>query len=147
VLHDLLHLRADRAGVLGCRDLERDAMSEKVINVQDLRKLVRKDAPLKDRLWIEQRFEEEEAAEQAEAKHLAVAMGAPPIPQAQLVYNHTNQTVGVAIKGAKMICPLPKGYDGKGLALAVLPGERICVTHPNHSPLLIDPISGTTRRL
>ena len=122
-------------------------MSEKVINVRDLRKLIRPDASMADRRLIEMRFEEEEAAEQAEARQKAVIMGAPPIPQAQLVYNHAEGKVGVAIKGAKFIVPLPKGYDGTALALALLPGERIVVTHPNQSPLLIDPSNGTSRRL
>nr|WP_198983054.1 hypothetical protein [Herbaspirillum sp. ASV7] len=122
-------------------------MGEKVIDFKDLRKLIRPDASMADRRLIEMRFEEEAAAEQAEARQKAVIMGAPPIPQAQLVYNHAEGKVGVAIKGAKFIVPLPREYNGAGLALGLLPGERIVVTHPNHSPLLIDPSTGKSRRL
>lgn len=122
-------------------------MSEKVIDYRGLRKLIRPDASMAERRLIEMRFEEEEAAEQAEAKQKAMIMGAPPIPQAQLVYNHATGKMGVAIKGAKFIVALPKDYVGEGLALGLLPGERIVVTHPNQSPLLIDPSTGQSRRL
>jgi len=122
-------------------------MSEKLIDFKDLRKLIRPDASMKDRRLIEMRFQEEEAAEQAEAKQKAMIMGAPPLPQAQLVYDHGSNTVGVAIRGAKLICKLPKGYEGPVLSLAVLPGERIVALHPNHPPLLLEPVTGTTRRL
>lgn len=122
-------------------------MSEKVIDFRALRKLVRPDASRADRRLIEMRFEEEEADEAAEARLKTVIMGAPPIPDAQLVFNQSSQKMGVAIRGAKFICTLPDGYSGPGLSLAMLPGNRICAIHPEHSPLLIDPETGTTRRL
>jgi hypothetical protein len=122
-------------------------MSEKVIDFRALRKLVRPDASLADRRLIEMRFEEEEADEAAEARHRAATMGAPPIPEAQLVYSHASQTMGVAVRGARFVCPLPKGYEGPGLELAVIPGERLIVVHPNLPALLIQPETGTTRRL
>lgn len=122
-------------------------MSEKIIDFKDLRKLIRPDASLKDRRLIEMRFEEEEAAEQAEARQKAMIMGAPPLPEAQLVYNHGANTVGVAVRNGKFICQLPKGYESEGLSLAVMPGERIVAVHPNHPPLLVDPNTGKTRRL
>lgn len=122
-------------------------MSEKLIDYRGLRKLIRPDLNMQSRRLIEQRLEAEEAAEAAEAKQIALVMGAPPIPEAQLVYDHTNGTVGVAIRGAKLICKLPKGYEGPALSLAVLPGERIVVLHPNYPVLLLEPATGTTRRL
>jgi hypothetical protein len=93
------------------------------------------------------RLAEEYADEQAEARARGMNFGAPSIPDAQLVFNHSTQTVGVAVRGARMICPLPKGYEGGGLELAMIPGNRLIAICPGKTPLLIDPQTGTTRRL
>jgi hypothetical protein len=122
-------------------------MSEKIIDWQKMRSLVRKDASWADRKMIEQRFLEEEEAEAEEAKQRAMIMGAPPCPEAQLVYNHAQGNMGVVVRGGRFVVPLPKGYEGQGLSIAVLPGERIVALHPSHPPLLIDPQSGTSRKL
>lgn len=122
-------------------------MSEKLFDLKDLRKLIRPEASAKDRRLFEMRQEEEDAAEQAEARQRAMTLGAPPIPEAQLVYNHASATMGVAVRGAKLICPLPKGYSGPELSLAMIPGNRLIVVHPNHPALLIEPETGKTRRL
>ena len=122
-------------------------MSEKIIDVAGLRKLVNPFADVRDKQLLEMRFAEEQAAEEQEARFNALTMGAPPVPDAQLVYNHEKGTVGVAVRKAKFICNLPKGYEGKGLELAVMPGNRIIAIHPNHPPLLINPEDGTTRKL
>lgn len=102
----------------------------------------RKDARLLDR-----RFEEEDAAARAEkAFGETYTEGAPPVPGAQLVYS-PNAGVGVAIEGAKFVCPLPKNYTGPHLELALIDGGRLIVTHPDLPPLLVDPQQGTTRPL
>lgn len=102
----------------------------------------RKDARLLDR-----RFEEEEAAARAEQAYAGkFTDGAPPIPGAQLVYSH-GAGVGVAIEGAKFVCPLPKNYTGPHLELALIDRGRLIVTHPELPPLLVDPQQGTTRPL
>ena len=75
-----------------------------------------------------------------------VKYGAPDIPQAQLVYSIEKSRWGVAIKGGKYICQLPREYAGMGLELAMT-GEGIIVIHPDHPPLLINPNNGTTRPL
>lgn len=122
-------------------------MSEKLFDLKDLRKLIRPEASAKDRRLFEMRQEEEHAAEEAEARARAMTLGAPAIPDAQLVYNHPTQTMGVAIRGAKFICALPKGYGGPGLELAMIPGNRLIAICPDKPALLIDPQTGTTRRL
>jgi|SRR5580700_4867397 hypothetical protein len=122
-------------------------MSEKIIDFKDLRKLIRPDASPKLKKLFEMRLEEEAHDEAAEQKQVALQRGAPPIPEAQLVYNHASGTMGVAVRGAKLICPLPKGYGGPGLELAVIEGERLIAIQPDKPPLLIDPQTGTTRRL
>lgn len=122
-------------------------MSEKVIDPLKLLSQVRPEASAKDRRLFEMRLADEYADEQAEARARELNMGPPPIPDAQLVFNQATQTVGVAIRGARMICPLPKGYEGRGLELAVIPGNRLIAIHPDKPALLIDPQTGTTRRL
>jgi hypothetical protein len=122
-------------------------MSEKVIDPRKLLSQVRPEASAADRRLFEMRLAEEYAAEQAETHAREVNLGAPPIPDAQLVFNHATQTIGVAIRGARMICPLPKGYGGPGLELAVIPGNRLVAVQSGKPPLLIDSQTGTTRRL
>ncbi|HBO83109.1 MULTISPECIES: hypothetical protein [unclassified Cupriavidus] len=120
-------------------------MSEKIFDLKDLRKLIRPDADARDRRLFEMRQEQEAAEQLAEDRAKDVKMGPPP--DAQLVYNHPTQTMGVAIRGARRVCPLPKGYGGPGTELAMLPGNRLIVISPDKSPLEIDPQLGTTRRL
>lgn len=122
-------------------------MSEKVIDPLKLLSQVRPEASAADRRLFEMRLADEYADEQAESRARELNLGAPSIPDAQLVFNNATQTVGVAVRGARMICPLPKGYEGKGLELAMIPGGRLIAICPGQSPLLIDPQTGTTRRL
>lgn len=123
-------------------------MSEKVIDPLSLLAQVRPDASASDRRLFEMRIAEEYEAERDEQKGAArtkdVRFG--PVPEAQLVYNATNHTTGVAVRGAKFICPLPKGYGGPGCELAMVP-QGLIVVQPDKSPLLINPQTGTTRRL
>lgn len=121
-------------------------MSEKIIDFKDLRKLIRPDASMADRKLIEQRFQEEEHAQVAEDKQQSLIQGAPPIPEAQLIFSANTNSFGVAVRGGKFVCPLPKGY-GAGLELAVIDGERIIAIQPDKPTLLIEPKTGTTRRL
>jgi hypothetical protein len=123
-------------------------MSEKIIDPLGLLSQVRPDAdPHLKRLFemrLAEEFEEEQAERAAAEKTKDVRFGA--VPEAQLVYNAANHTTGVAVRGAKYICPLPRGYGGPGCELAMVP-EGLIVVQPDKSPLLIDPTNGTTRRL
>lgn len=122
-------------------------MSEKIIDPAKLLMQVRPEASARDRRLFEMRLAEEHDADRAEQRAKYATVGAPPIPDAQLVYNAMTHTTGVAIRGARRICPLPKGYGGPGCELAMLEGNRFVVVQPDRSPLLIDPDTGTTRRL
>jgi hypothetical protein len=122
-------------------------MSEKIIDIAALRKLLNPQIDNKARKLIEQRFQQEQEDEDREYAQRTMTMGAPALPDAQLVYNHEKGTVGVAVRKAKFICDLPQGYTGKGLELAVIEGNRLIAIHPDHPPLLINPADGTTRRL
>lgn len=95
---------------------------------------------------LDKRFEDEaQSAERNDEFGKRFKMGAPDLPDAQIVLGPNGP--GVAIKGARFVCQLPPGYSGQGLALNVMPGGHIVVTHPSHSPLLIDAQRGTTRPL
>ncbi|AIY40173.1 hypothetical protein LT85_1015 [Collimonas arenae] len=122
-------------------------MSDKIFNLKDLEKMLRPGADPLARKLFEQRMEEEAAEDVREAAAGGLKFGPPPVPDAQLVYSPASNKVGVAIRGAQRICELPKEYTGTGMELALIPGNRLIVTHPNHSPLLIDPQTGTTRKL
>lgn len=122
-------------------------MSEKIIDPMGLLGQVDRNADPKLKRLFEKRVEEEFEAEQAEARMKAVTAGAPPLPQAELVYCGASNLMGVAVKGFPFVCQLPKGYSGPGMELAAIEGDRLIVTHPNHPPLLICPQTGTTRRL
>lgn len=123
-------------------------MSEKVIDHLSLLSQVRPDADPHLKRLFEMRLAEEleeEALEQRHAERVKdVRFG--PVPEAQLVFDATNQRTGVAVRGAKFICPLPKGYGGPGCELAMVP-QGLIVIQPDKSSLLIDPTTGTTRRL
>lgn len=125
-------------------------MSEKVIDPMSLLAQVRKDVDPRDRRLFEMRLAEEYEAEKNEtrwANAVERSQAKPSVPQAQLVYDHANETTGVAIDGAKFVCALPKGYGGPGCELAVIPGDRLIVIQPGKPELLIDPETGKTRRL
>lgn len=122
-------------------------MSEKVIDPLRLLDEVRPDASARDRRLFELRLAEEYEGEQAEASARDLKAGPPPIPDAQIVYNATTHTTGVAVRGAKFICTLPKGYGGPGCELAMIPGNVLIVAQPDMPPLVIDPQTGKTRRL
>ena len=94
---------------------------------------------------LDKRFDEEEAAANAELSYKATFREGPP-PNAQLVFN-PGYGIGVAVKGARFVCPLPKGYQGQGLALALIDKGRLIVTHPDLPPLVIDPHGGVTTPL
>ena len=94
---------------------------------------------------LDRRFDDEERAANAERLSRETFREGPP-PDAQLVFN-PNSGVGVAVKGAPFVCNLPKGYEGKGLELAVIDRGRLIVTHPDLPALLVDPQRGTTRAL
>jgi hypothetical protein len=123
-------------------------MSEKVIDPMSLLAQVRPDAdPHLKRLFemrVAEEFEEEQAERRAAEKTKDVRFG--PVPDAQVVYNAVSHTTGVAVRGAKFICPLPKGYGGPGCELAMVP-QGLIVIQPDKQPLLINPENGTTRRL
>jgi hypothetical protein len=104
--------------------------------------------PGRDTRLLDKRFEDEHDAARAEtAISPHFREGPPPIPDAQIVVNMAKGTTGVAVKGARYVCQLPKGYAGPALELAAIEGNRFIVTHPNHVPLLIDPQTGATRPL
>lgn len=121
-------------------------MSEKIIDPLSLLSQVRPDADPKLKRLFEMRVAEEFEAEQAEiaaAERVKDVRFGPP-PEAKLVYSEAG--VGVAVRGARYVCRLPKGYGGPGCELAMVP-QGIIVVQPDKSPLLINPENGTTRRL
>ncbi|CAJ0778852.1 hypothetical protein LMG7141_00808 [Ralstonia condita] len=122
-------------------------MSEKLFDLKDLHKLIRPEVSARDRRLFDMRQEQESLEQLAEDRAKEMTAGPPPVPDAQLVFNQATQTMGVAVRGARRVCPLPKGYSGAGTELAILPGNRLIVISPDKSPLLIDPQTGTTRRL
>ena len=122
-------------------------MSEKVIDPNSLLPLVRRDVSAHDRRLFEMRLADEAADQALEDRAKDPILGRPAVPDAQLVYNATTHTTGVAIRGAKFICQLPKGYGGAGCELALIDRGRLIVIQPDRAPLLIDPETGTTRRL
>ena len=99
------------------------------------------------RLFDKLQEQEHERVQQHEAFNDQFTMGAPEIPDAQVVMNLAKGTFGVAVKGARFVCELPKGYSDKGLELAVIPDGRLIAMHPNHPPLVINPDNGTTHQL
>ena len=121
-------------------------MSEKVINPHSLLDLYRSDLgrSRSDKRLFDLRLAEESDKQAVEDR---ARFDRPAVPNAQLVFDVANQTVGVAIKGARRVCPLPKGYGGEHCELAILPGDRLVVVEPDKPTLLIDPETGTTRRL
>lgn len=95
---------------------------------------------------MDMRLEEEDTRARAEAGAATLIQGPPKIPGAQLVYSPAGP-IGVAVEGAKFVCPLPANYRGAGIELALIDRGRLVVRHPELPPLLIDPQRGTTRPL
>jgi hypothetical protein len=98
------------------------------------------------RLFDRRQEEEDQSAALNREFGERYSMGAPELPEAQLVFS-PNGGIGVAIKGARYVCRLPKGYSAQGLEIGLIDGGRYIVKHPNHPPLLLDPQSGGTRSL
>ena len=110
-------------------------MKELILPGQDLR--------LYDKLQ-EDAHEHDQRMQQFDSKF---TMGAPELPEAQIVTNLAKGTFGVAVKGSAFVCELPKGYAGPALELALIDDGRLICTHPNHPPLVINPQNGTTHQL
>jgi hypothetical protein len=121
-------------------------MSQKIVDPHGFLRLYKSDVGRSrtERSLFERRLTEEADAQAAEDR---ATFNRPGVPDAQLVFFAASQTVGVAVRGAKFICPLPTGYGGPGCELALLEGNKLIVVQPDKSPLLIDPQTGTTRRL
>jgi hypothetical protein len=121
-------------------------MSKKIVNPLGFLEQY-KSTPMRslaERRLFEMRLEEEAEAEALENR---ARFDKPAVPDAQILFDPVRQKAGVAIRGAKFICELPEGYGGPGCELAMLEGNRFVVTQLDKSPLLIDPQTGTTRRL
>lgn len=121
-------------------------MSEKIIDPHSLLDLYRADV---GRSRADSRLFDLRLAEEADKQAVEdrARFDRPAVPNAQLVFDPASQTVGVAIRGARRVCPLPKGYGGPHCELAMLPHDRLVVVEPDKPTLLIDPETGTTRRL
>lgn len=103
--------------------------------------------PGADTRLLDKRFEEEERAARGEREFAEnFTEGPPPLPDAQLVFNQAKGTFGVAVRGARYVCELPRGYE-RGVELAVIDGQRLIATCPDKKPLLIDHERGVTRPL
>lgn len=122
-------------------------MSEKIIDPMSLLSQVRPDADPALKRLFDMRLADELESQAREDRAKDPITGRPSIPDAQLVYDAVKHTTGVAVRGAKFICQLPKGYGGAGCELAMIPGDRLIVVQPDKQPLIIDPQTGTTRRL
>jgi len=81
--------------------------------------------------------------EQRELSGKSVTLGPPP--EAQLVYDHARGSVGVAIRGARRVVELPKGYGGAGAELGMIDDGMFVLTQPDRSPLMINPHTGIAR--
>lgn len=93
----------------------------------------------RERRLLERRFEAEHEAE-AKQRLARPSAPAPAIPDAQLVYSPAGK-VGVAVRGAQFVCPLPPGYAN--VELALIDGGRLIVVCPTMPPLLINPQTGS----
>lgn len=121
-------------------------MSQKIVNPAKFLDLYKSDigrSRAEQRLF-ERRLEEEATSEALENR---ARFDKPAVPDAQILFDPVNQKAGVAIRGAKFICELPRGYGGPGCELAMIEGNRFIVVQPDKSPLLLDPQTGTTRSL
>ena len=121
-------------------------MSEKIVDPNSFLSLYKPSATrtLAERSLFERRLQEEHDQQAIEDR---ATFDRPKVPQAQLVFNDATQTMGVAVKGGKFVCMLPKGYGGPGCELALLEESKLVVVQPDKPVLLIDPSTGSTRRL
>jgi hypothetical protein len=121
-------------------------MSQKIVNPATFLDLYQSDIGRSraERRLFDQRLETEATNEALENR---ARFDKPAVPDAQILFDPVRQKAGVAIRGAKFICELPEGYGGPGCELAMLEGNRFVVTQPDKSPLLLDPQTGSTRRL
>lgn len=124
-------------------------MSEKVIDLNDMIKTIKHTVIGEDRRMIEDRLrtEAEHQALEDEAEALQASRKSNSPVDAQLVFSPEKGAVGVAVRGARRVCMLPKGYDGRGLELALMNEKVIVAICPGKSPLILDTDNGTTRRL
>lgn len=116
--------------------------------LDQMRALIKPERDRRDLALFEKRQEQEHAAQQRRDEFgERFTMGTPELPEAQVVFNAGNGTFGVAVRGAKFVCELPKGYERQGTELALIEGGRLVLTHPSRSALIIDPARGTVSKL
>lgn len=121
-------------------------MSQKVINPHSLLDLYRADVGRSrhEKALFDRRLDEEVERQALEDR---ATFDKPSVPNAQIVFDVSTGTAGVAVRGARRVCPLPKGYGGPGCELAMLEDTKLVVIQPDKPTLLIDTDHGTTRRL
>lgn len=137
-------LVADKAH---CRkSLEGFEVSQKIIDPHSLLDLYRSDVGRSraEKSLFDKRLTEES---DRQAREDRATFDRPAVPDAQIVVDITNGQAGVAVRGARRVCPLPGGYGGPGCELAMIDGDKLIVIQPDKPCLLIDPETGTTRRL
>lgn len=112
-----------------------------------MRGLILPERDRRDLQLFENRQEQEHVAtERRDDFAERFTMGAPQLPEAQVVFNAAKGVFGVAVQGAPFVCELPKGYEAKGLELGLIDGGLYVATFPGKSALLIDPARGTVRK-
>lgn len=121
-------------------------MSQKIIDPHSLLDLYRSDV---GRSRVEKSLFDKRLTEESDrqAREDRATFERPAVPDAQIVVDITNGQAGVAVRGARRVCPLPGGYGGPGCELAMIEGDKLIVIQPDKPCLLIDPETGTTRRL
>lgn len=121
-------------------------MSQKIVDPLGYLKLYKSDVgrSLAERSLLDKRLTEEADKQALEDR---ARFDKPAVPEAQLVYNPATHAMGVAVRGAKRVCQLPKGYGGPGCELAMWKENAFVVIQPDKPTLLINPETGTTREL
>jgi hypothetical protein len=121
-------------------------MSEKIVDPHSFLGLYKSDIGRSraERGLLERRLTDEADKQAIED---AATFDRPSVPDAQLVFDPVSQTMGVAVRHAKFVCRLPKGYGGPGCELAMLEGNKFVVVQPDKATLLINPETGSTRPL
>lgn len=116
--------------------------------LDQMRALIKPERDRHDLALFEKRQEQEHvASERRDAFSDRYKVGAPELPEAQVVFNANKGTFGVAVRGAHFVCELPKGYERQGLELALIDGDRYVVTFPGKSALLVEPQTGRVSKL
>lgn len=104
--------------------------------------------PGQDLTLFDKRLETEHEAERRQREFAGkFQVGAPEMPDAQIVFSTSKGTFGVAVKGARFVCDLPRGYERQGLEIGLIDGGLFVVTFPGKPALVIDPHAGTVRRM